>query len=146
MTQYRFRLTGVPPDQAIKYIDVDTNQIVSEIKKVVQTEYKLNPILAIQFIFKGKIIPDDIRFAKISVHPKKDVITIMASQTGGMKLSNIDKILTLEVLHSNLLRFDKAIYTLIDYLKDDNKIEQERIVLEELSIKISKIINDAMGY
>ena len=83
MVQYRFRLTGVPPDQAIKLIECDPNQSVAEIKKSVQREYKLNPILAIQFIYKGKVLPDNIKFAKIGVHPKKDVITVMATQAGG---------------------------------------------------------------
>jgi len=93
LTQYRFRLTGVPPDQAIKLIEVDPNQSIAEIKKTVQREYKLNPILAIQFIFKGKVLPDQLKFAKIGIHPKKDVInfeksllyceTVMATQAGG---------------------------------------------------------------
>ena len=93
MTQYRFRLTGVPPDQAIKLVEVDPNQSIAEIKKTVQREYKLNPILAIQFIFKGKVLPDQLKFAKIGIHPKKDVIifenfllnceTVMATQAGG---------------------------------------------------------------
>ena len=93
MSQYRFRLTGVPPDQAIKLIEVDPNQNIADIKKTVQREYKLNPILAIQFIFKGKVLPDQLKFAKIGIHPKKDVIksenllllceTVMATQAGG---------------------------------------------------------------
>ncbi|TXT53871.1 MAG: hypothetical protein BAJALOKI1v1_2280004 [Promethearchaeota archaeon] len=83
MTQYRFRLTGVPPDQAIKQIEVDPSQTIAEIKKNVQQEYKLNPVLAIQFIFKGKVLPDDLKFQKVGIHPKKDVITVMATQAGG---------------------------------------------------------------
>ncbi|TFH30117.1 MAG: hypothetical protein E4G98_02660 [Promethearchaeota archaeon] len=79
----RFRLTGVPPDQAIKLIEVDQNQTVGEIKKDVQKEYKLNPILAIQFIFKGKVLADDIKFAKIGLNPKADIVTVMATQAGG---------------------------------------------------------------
>ncbi len=82
-SQFRFRLTGVPPDQAIKMIDVDPNLTVAEIKKTVQKEYKLNPILQIQFIFKGKVLPDTLKFSKIGIHPKKDVITVMATQAGG---------------------------------------------------------------
>ena len=77
-------MTGVPPDQAIKLIEVDPNQSIAEIKKTVQKEYKLNPILAIQFIFKGKVLPDNLKFAKIGIHPKKDVITVMATQAGGV--------------------------------------------------------------
>jgi len=94
MSQYRFRLTGVPPDQAIKLIEVDPNQNIADIKKTVQREYKLNPILAIQFIFKGKVLPDQLKFAKIGIHPKKDVIknenfllnceAVMATQAGGI--------------------------------------------------------------
>ena len=54
-----------------------------DIKKTVKSEYRLNPILAIQFIFKGKVLPDSLRFSKIGIHPKKDVITVMATQAGG---------------------------------------------------------------
>ncbi len=79
----RFRLTGVPPDQAIKLIDVDQSKTVGEIKKNVQKEYKLNPILAIQFIFKGKVLADDIKFSKIGLNPKADIVTVMATQAGG---------------------------------------------------------------
>ena len=74
-------------DQAIaeynKAIELDPNNSIAEIKKTVQREYKLNPILAIQFIFKGKVLPDQLKFAKIGIHPKKDVITVMATQAGG---------------------------------------------------------------
>lgn len=83
MPEYRFRLTGVPPDQAIKTIEVDPNQEIINVKKSVQNAYKLNPVLAIQFIFKGKVLPDQLKFGKIGIHPKKDVITVMATQAGG---------------------------------------------------------------
>ena len=81
--QYRFRLTGVPPDQAIKMIEVDPNHTIAEVKKNVQKEFKLNPILSIQFIYRGKVLPDNIKFAKIGIHPKKDVVTVMATSAGG---------------------------------------------------------------
>ena len=83
MAQYRFRLTGVPPDQAIKMIECDPNKSVNEIKKKVLQEYNINPILAIQFIYSGKIMPDMFRFAKIGIRPQRDVITVMATQAGG---------------------------------------------------------------
>ena len=83
MVQLKFRLTGVPPDQAIKMIELDPDKPVGEIKKSVQQEYKLNPILAIQFIYKGKVLPDNIKFNKVGIHPKKDIITVMATQAGG---------------------------------------------------------------
>ena len=83
MTSYRFRLTGVPPDQAVKVIELDHNKTVQEVKKTVQQEYKLNPVLAIQFIFKGKVLPDGMKLSKVGIHPKKDIITVMATQAGG---------------------------------------------------------------
>ena len=82
-TQFRFRLTGVPPDQAIMMIDINVSSTVAELKKVIQKAYKLNPILQIQFIFNGKVLPDNITFGRIGVHPRKDVITVMATQAGG---------------------------------------------------------------
>jgi hypothetical protein len=83
MAQYRFRLTGVPPDQAIKLIEIDPSKTVGEIKKVVQKGYKLNPILDIQFIFKGKVLDPEKKFSKIGINPKTDVVTVMATQAGG---------------------------------------------------------------
>ncbi len=49
---FRFRLTGVPPSQAIKRIQINPDHSITEIKKTIQREYKLNPILVIQFIFQ----------------------------------------------------------------------------------------------
>lgn len=74
MSQYGFKLTGVPPDQAIILIEVDTNYGIAEVKIIAQREFKLNPILAIQFIFKGKVLPDNFKYLTISIRPKKDVI------------------------------------------------------------------------
>ncbi len=89
MVNYRFRLTGVPPDQAIKVIELDPNKTVQETKKTVQQEYKLNPVLAIQFIFRGKVLPDAMKMEKAGIHPQKDVITVMATQAGGNSIINI---------------------------------------------------------
>ena len=33
MAQFRFRLTGVPPDQALKMVEVNTEHKISDIKK-----------------------------------------------------------------------------------------------------------------
>jgi hypothetical protein len=30
------------------------------------------------------VLPDQLKFAKIGIHPKKDVITVMATQAGGV--------------------------------------------------------------
>jgi hypothetical protein len=58
-------IPGVPPDQPIKLIECYPNQSVAEIKKSLQREYKLNLILAIQFIHKGTVLSDNINFSKI---------------------------------------------------------------------------------
>lgn len=83
MVNYRFRLLGIPPDQAVKTGDIDVNQNVAEAKKVIRNLYKLNPILSLQFIHKGKVLPNNVRFASLGLMPKKDVITVMANQVGG---------------------------------------------------------------
>ncbi len=85
LIKYRFKLTGVPPDQAIKLVELDPNNSIAKIKKIVQKEYKLNPILSIQFIFKGKVLPDQLKFAKIGIYPKKDEICVMSTQSGAGK-------------------------------------------------------------
>ena len=82
-TKYQFRLAGVPPAEAIKLIDVDPLLSVADIKRSVQREYKLNPILAIQFIWRGKILPDNLQFSEIGINSKKGFIFIMATQAGG---------------------------------------------------------------
>ncbi|MHA1274569.1 MAG: ubiquitin-like protein [Promethearchaeota archaeon] len=79
------RLTGVPPSYAFRSFDLDLNKSIAEIKKDIQRKYKLNPILGIQLIFKGKVLPDNLKISKIGIHPTKDVITIMAIQGGGIR-------------------------------------------------------------
>ena len=82
----RFRLTGVPPSQAIKHMQINSDHSIAEIKKYVQREYKLNPILRIQFIFKGKGLPDHLNFEKIGIHLANDTITVMSTQGAGAKM------------------------------------------------------------
>ncbi|MBD3213555.1 MAG: hypothetical protein GF311_13185 [Candidatus Lokiarchaeota archaeon] len=81
---FRTRLTGAPPTHAFKALNLEVpNLSVAEFKGAIQKEYKLNPILGIQLIFKGKVLPDNLKISKIGIHPTKDVITIMAIQGGG---------------------------------------------------------------
>ncbi|KKN37341.1 hypothetical protein LCGC14_0764570 [marine sediment metagenome] len=81
--KYKFRLTGVPPNQAIQLVNVDPNSSIAELKIFLIRAFRLNPILAIQLIFKGKILPDNIGLRKVGFHPNKDVITVMSTQGGG---------------------------------------------------------------
>ena len=77
---YRFRLTGVPPDQSIKMLNINPNHTIADAKEYVKKVYRLDPILNIQFIYKGKVLPDHLDFGSFGIHPKKDMITIMATQ------------------------------------------------------------------
>ena len=76
-------VVGVPPDQAIKLITINIEQGVEDIKKTIKRVYKLNPIFAIQLIFKGKLLPENKNLRKIVIHPEKDTITIMNLMGGG---------------------------------------------------------------
>jgi len=82
---YRFRLMGVPPHHTLKLIKIDPKQFIAEVKRSVQREFKLNPILGIQFIFRGKVLPDQLKFEKIGIHLKKDIITVMSTQGDALR-------------------------------------------------------------
>ena len=83
--QIHFRLTGVSAEQSLKIVEVDPEQTIAEIKRSVAIAYKLNPILAIQFIYRAKVLPDNLKFSKIGIQPKTDLITVMATQAGGIE-------------------------------------------------------------
>ena len=71
----KFRITGVTPAQAIKSITVENSKsTVRDLKKIVQNEYNLNPILNIKFISKGKVLSGFTKIAKLHLRPS-DVIT-----------------------------------------------------------------------
>ena len=42
MTKYRFHIVGVPPDEAIKEIDVPDEATVEEVKKIIAKELGLD--------------------------------------------------------------------------------------------------------
>ena len=82
--KYRFRLAGVPPNQAIQFVDIDPNSSIADVKKLVIRSFKLNPIIAIQFIYKGKVLPDNLNCSMFGgAHTKQDVITVMGIMGGG---------------------------------------------------------------
>jgi len=83
MVKCNFRLTGTPPEIGQKSIDVKPEFTVAELKKVVKDAYDLNPVLQVQFIFRGKVIPDGIVMQDIGIHPTKDTICVFATQSGG---------------------------------------------------------------
>lgn len=71
----------MPPDQAIKVIELDPFQTIRNIKKKIFKEYGLNPILDLFLIFKGKRLPTNIPLSKTGIDPRRDVITIMGYQS-----------------------------------------------------------------
>ena len=87
-SQLRFRLAGAPSGEAIKLISIDLNLSILEIKMVVKKEYNLNPIVRLQFICKGIIFSDKLKFNNIrsGINPNKDVILVMGTQTGAGKI------------------------------------------------------------
>jgi len=85
LNSYKFRLVGIPPDKAIQQIQIDSEQYVEEIKKTIMRAYHLNPIFAVHLICYGKVLPDHMKLSELGIHPKKDIITVMAIQGGGGK-------------------------------------------------------------
>ena len=83
MKNVKFRLVGVPPDVAGQLVDIDFDQDIESAKSEVKRIYELNPILDVQFIFKGKVITELSQLKKRGFNPKKDMITIMATQSAG---------------------------------------------------------------
>ena len=80
---YRFILVGVPPDQALLRWKIGPDMLIMDIKKEIQRFYKLGPVLAIQLLFKKKVLPDMSSLTSIDYNPKRDFIYIMAGQSGG---------------------------------------------------------------
>ncbi|MBD3215847.1 MAG: ParB/RepB/Spo0J family partition protein [Candidatus Lokiarchaeota archaeon] len=78
-----FRLVGVPPKRAIKNIEIDPNKTIGQIKRLVQKVYRLNPVLEINFIYKGKVLPSDMKIFKIGFYPEGEPITIFHMNAGG---------------------------------------------------------------
>jgi hypothetical protein len=62
LTKYRFRLAGVPPEQAEKDIAIDPDLTVIEAKELVRKAFNLSPDFDLQLI-----LPD-----KPSKYPRKD--------------------------------------------------------------------------
>jgi hypothetical protein len=89
MKTFEFRLTGVPPDQAIKSIDTEiARKTVKSLKLEVQEEYELNPILNIHLVLNGEVLSDNTPLAKLRLRPK-DTLTVIASQAAaGTEFNN----------------------------------------------------------
>ncbi len=81
----RFRLIGVPSNHAIKEFLVETSNTFGQIKRSVQREYRLNPIIDINFIYKGKVLRNDLRISQIGDPKIIDPITIICMNSGGAK-------------------------------------------------------------
>ncbi len=82
LKKFIFRLAGAPPDRAIRLIHVDKNHSLSELKHIVIREYKLNPILDIQFICNRRILVNNIHH-HLSKNPANAEILVMLVLSGG---------------------------------------------------------------
>lgn len=78
---FSFRLAGAPPDIAFKLIHIEKNHFFFEIKETIKREYKLNPILDIQFLCKGYVLQNNLHL-NLSQIPANTEILIMGVQLG----------------------------------------------------------------
>lgn len=78
----QFRFAGLRPDRAIKLIHVGRNHSISEIKNNIKKEYKINPILDIQLIYKGRVLLNSFQLNSSKI-PTNAEILIMHILLGG---------------------------------------------------------------
>ena len=87
MTQYNFRMMGLPPAQGTKRIKIMNRQKVDDVKTTLRKEYKIHESLVIQLIFKGKPLTGTDDFEKslssMGYDPRTDTITVITQQVGG---------------------------------------------------------------
>ncbi len=83
MPSYKFKLMGALGDAGERLILVKPEEhTLGEVKEIVRKEYKLIPSFKITFLHKGKRYSDDVdhhRFRSLAVDPKKESITVIAS-------------------------------------------------------------------
>jgi len=65
--------------------DLNSDKTVGDFKR---ENRGLIPGIAAQLIFKGKVLPDQLKLKDLGFHPEKDVITIMVTQVGSPPLWN----------------------------------------------------------
>jgi len=70
--------SSTPPRLRFKKEDLTSEKSVRDFKKDLLKSYGLNHFLGIQLIFKGKVLPDNLKLNQIGFHPEKDVLTVMA--------------------------------------------------------------------
>ena len=68
----KFRLTGVKRELAEKVIELDKNDTVEIAKLRAYGEYKLNTILTLNFMFKGRVMVNDEIISKLDKDPNED--------------------------------------------------------------------------
>lgn len=75
---FRFRLAGVP-HVPLKILSLELERTVDSVRKLLQEDYQVNPVLSVHLIFKGKVLRDDVRLGDLGFDFNKDCITVMAS-------------------------------------------------------------------
>ncbi len=75
MVNYRFKLLASLAGE--KQINVPQGATAGQVKEVIKREFKLNPALRVKLMFSGRSLEDDFDWDRLSINPKKDVITVV---------------------------------------------------------------------
>ena len=67
MVKYLFRLVGVPPDQAIKTIDLNPNLTIKDAMPIIVWKYEVSPFIPWRVIFKGKVLEWDCLLSNLDI-------------------------------------------------------------------------------
>lgn len=78
----KVRLSGAPPEEYTKEICVDECAHITDVKNRIYTIFKLNRMLNIQMIWRGKVLPDVLEVKEIPFDKDPNVVLI-ATQAGG---------------------------------------------------------------
>ncbi|MHA1844259.1 MAG: ubiquitin-like protein, partial [Promethearchaeota archaeon] len=73
-----FQMLGLPHEQAFKTITISPNQTVEDIKRIILKEFRLNPLIDIQLLFRGKVLSELNNINDFKISPEEDTITVMA--------------------------------------------------------------------
>ena len=62
--------------------DLNSEKTVAEFKRDSLEKYNISPLTGLELIFKGKVLPDNMKIKEINFHPKKDILTVMVTIAG----------------------------------------------------------------
>ncbi|MHA2010032.1 MAG: hypothetical protein ACXACY_29475, partial [Candidatus Hodarchaeales archaeon] len=149
MKKFTFRLTGVPPDQAIKSIDTEiARKTVKSLKMEVQTEYELNPILDIHLLLNGEVLSDSTPLSRLRLR-STDTISVMAEQAGSAPHGKKSMLINLIKEGYSEEQLIRKYYGMEDILKSDYQYHFGVDTFEEVQAEIVRpVLENALrkGY